>query len=204
MVHIDVLTEEQSAKTFLHNIMPKILGGEDTYSIYNYQGKHDLIKKLPNRLRAYHNPPLNTHKIIILIDRDSGNCKDIKNQLENIACNAGLTTKTMDPNNFQVITRVVIEELESWYFGDIVALHEAYPIIPKNLRQRKGYCTPDTIPKPSNRLLRLLQSEYAETNHLPKIDVAQRVSPYMNPEINTSESFQQFCEGVKACQLSDR
>ena len=56
MTHIDVLTEESSAKEFLHIILPRILEDTDTYNIYSYQGKQDLLKKLPYRLRAYHNP----------------------------------------------------------------------------------------------------------------------------------------------------
>ncbi|MBO5368630.1 DUF4276 family protein [Methanocorpusculum sp.] len=137
MVHIDVLTEESSAKEFLHNLLPRILEDTDTYNIYSFQGKQDLLKKLPYRLRAYHNYPLNTHKVIILIDRDAGNCVNLKRQLEEIVHDAGLISKRENPDNFRAITRIVIEELESWYFGDTQALHEAYPEIPKNLREKK-------------------------------------------------------------------
>ena len=203
MVHIDVLTEESSAKEFLHNLLPRILEDTDTYNIYSFQGKQDLLKKLLYRLRAYHNYPLNTHKVIILIDRDAGNCVNLKRQLEEIVHDAGLISKRENPDNFRAITRIVIEELESWYFGDTQALHEAYPEIPKNLREKKGYEKPDEIIKPSNKLLRLLKTEYAHMTHLPKIEAAKRIAPYMSPEINTSESFQKFCEAVKACQISE-
>lgn len=158
-----------------------------------------MLKKLPNRLRAYRHDPLNTHKVIVLIDRDIRDCHDLKQELEFITRKAGVVSKTENSENFQVVTRIVIEELESWYFGDITALHEAYPCVPKTLSQKRGFCDPDKIVKPSERLHRMLQSEYPGVSRLLKVEVAERVSAHMSPEINTSKSFQAFREGILAC-----
>ena len=199
MTHIDFFTEEESARVVLDALLPRMLPSDSSYNIYVYQGKRDLLKKLPNRLRAYRHPPLNTHKLIILIDRDNQDCLELKRELESLARKAGVVSKTENSERFQVVTRIVIEELESWYFGDTAALHKAYPCVSKTLSQKKGYGDPDKIVKPSEKLHRLLKSEYPSVNRLLKVEVAERVSVHMSPDINTSESFQAFRKGILAC-----
>jgi hypothetical protein len=46
--------------------------------------------------------------------------KKLKEQLQQIAVAAGLLTRTHAPHNFRVINRIAIEELEAWFFGDVV------------------------------------------------------------------------------------
>ena len=199
MVHIDFFTEEESARVALYSLLPRMLPESAVFDIFAFQGKGDLLKKLPKRLRAYRHPPLNTHKVIVLIDRDTRDCQSLKQELELIAREAGIVSKTENPNDFQIVTRIVIEELEAWYFGDVTALHEAFSCVSKTICQRRGFENPDEVAKPSKRLLKLLQSEYPGASRLPKIEVAERVSAYMNPKMNMSRSFQVFYEGVKAC-----
>ena len=134
------------------------------------------------------------------MDRDNKRCTDVKEQLEAIVNSAGLISKRENPLNFQVVTRIVIEELESWYFGDIPALHNAYPSIPATLGSKRKFREPDSIKKPSDTLFRLLiKDECKGLRHLPKLDTASRVSQYMDCFSNTSESFIAFREAVLAC-----
>ena len=47
--------EEPSAKAMLQGIIPRLLPGIETRYI-GFEGKQDLEKRLPIRLRAWHNP----------------------------------------------------------------------------------------------------------------------------------------------------
>ena len=76
----------------------------------------------------------------MLIDEDRKDCHELKAKLEQAAHEAGFVTKSSaGPNeDFQVVSRLAIEELEAWFFGDVEALHTAYPRIsenPTNLKQ---------------------------------------------------------------------
>jgi len=44
-----------------------------------------------------------------------------------------------------VVNRIAIEELEAWYFGDVEAICDAYPGVPRTLAQRNGMREPDEI-----------------------------------------------------------
>ena len=51
--HLDVYVEEISMKVFLEAWLKKWLPEECTFEIFPYQGKHALLRKLPDRLNAY-------------------------------------------------------------------------------------------------------------------------------------------------------
>lgn len=51
-MHIEFLVEEPSAKAALSNLAPRIVPGVE-FRIIPFQGKHDLLSKLPARLRGY-------------------------------------------------------------------------------------------------------------------------------------------------------
>ena len=77
------------------------------------------MRHLPSRLQGYAQWIPADHKIVVLIDRDNEDCKRLKARLEQMALNAGLTTRSQPADDrFAVINRIVIEELEAWYFGD--------------------------------------------------------------------------------------
>ena len=52
-MHIEFLVEERSAEAALQNLLPRIFGSVATFTIHPYQGKPDLLKKLPIRLKGY-------------------------------------------------------------------------------------------------------------------------------------------------------
>ena len=82
---------------------------------------------------------------MVLVDHDRDDCLQLKQQLEQMATEAGLVTKTQGAERFQVVNRVVIEELESWFFGDWPAVRRAYPKVPENIPRRAKYRNPDEI-----------------------------------------------------------
>jgi hypothetical protein len=189
--------EEPSAEAALVELVPRILKGQAfEYDIFPFQGKHDLLSKLPSRLKAYTSPPADEWRIIVLIDRDEEDCTKLKGRLEDVAAKAGLKTRTLSPQDFRLVNRIVIEELEAWFFGDVEALRAAYPrSIDPNLAAQAAYRDPDAIKGGTwESLERLLKRDHP--GGLEKIRAAQDIAQHMQPERNRSRSFQVFREAL--------
>jgi hypothetical protein len=132
---------------------------------------------------------------VILIDEDREDCHKLKEQLENIAINAGFITKTSSQkrNDFQILNRIIIEELEAWFFGDIHAICQAYPRVSSNLATQAKYRHPDAITGGTwEALEKVLKRAGYHLGGLEKFRLARGISPYMNPRENKSPSFQIF------------
>lgn len=198
-MHLEFLVEEVSLKEALNNILPKILTPEIDFQIHDFRGKQNLLKKLPDRLKAYKQWLPNDGKIVVLIDEDRENCHQLKHKLESIAEQAGFMTKTSQKTNqdFQVLNRIIIEELEAWFFGDINAICQAYPKISPNLAKKKSYRNPDSIKGGTwEALERVLNRAGYHQGGLEKLKAAKEISLYLNPVINKSKSFQVFYQGL--------
>jgi len=198
-LHFEFLVEESSLESALTQLLPKILPSTVTFKIHAFRGKDDLICKLPNRLKGYQAwlPP--DWKIVILIDEDREDCLKLKKQLENIAILAGLITKSSCQKNksFQVLNRIVVEELEAWFFGDVEAICQAYPKVSANLANQQPYRDPDAIKGGTwEALERVLRRAGYHQGGLEKYKASSEISKYMNPESNRSKSFQVFCQGL--------
>jgi hypothetical protein len=200
-MHIEILVEEPSAEAALRVLMPKILGAqaEISFQIRVFQGKPDLLAKLPSRLRAYRSWLPEDWRVVVLVDTDGQDCFQEKRRLEEIARNAGFRTRasTGGKAGFEVLTRLAIQELEAWFFGDIEALCAAYPRIPRSLGSRSGYRDPDAI---SGGTAEALERELKRAGHhqggLAKIQAAREIAVHMDPERNRSRSFQAFRQGL--------
>ena len=200
-MHIEFFLEEPSTEETLKALLPKILSNEVTFDFLVFEGKDDLLNNLSARLNGYRWIP-GDWRIMILIDEDRRDCHELKEKLERTAHEAGFGTKTSTlPNtDFQIVNRLAIEELEAWFFGDIEALHAAYPRVSRNLQYQARYRDPDAIPGGTYEALeRLLIERNYYTDKLPKTEVAQNIAQYMEPSRNRSKSFQVFVEGLKAC-----
>lgn len=193
-MHLEFLVEEPSAEAALQNLLPKLVGKDVTFNIRVFQGKQDLLKNLPERLRGYR-PwlPANWH-IVILLDKDQEDCFELKLKLEEIAHKGGFTTRSnaSPDGKFNIINRIAIEELEAWFFGDVPALQAAYPRIPRFLDRRRNFRNPDAIHNTCEALGRVLKGVGYYRGGLPKIEVARRISVHMEPARNSSKSFQVF------------
>jgi hypothetical protein len=197
-MHIEFLVEEPSAEAALRNLVPKIVGDDISYNIHVFQGKQDLLKKLPKRLRGYHPWLPENWNIIVLIDKDQEECVNLKKRLDKIANNEGFITRSnSDPHKkFQVINRIAIEELEAWFFGDVKAMKLAYPKIPSLLDRNRKFRNPDAIHNTCEALGRILKRYGYYRGGLPKIEVAKRISINMDPDRNNSKSFQVFRDAL--------
>ena len=200
-MHIKFFLEEPSAEEALRQILPKILSPNVICIFHVFEGKDDMLEELPKHLKGHRGIP-NDWRLIVLIDEDRKDCHELKAKLEQAAHEAGFVTKSSaGPNeDFQVVSRLAIEELEAWFFGDVEALHTAYPRIPENLQSKAKYRDPDAIQGGTSEALEhlLIQKNYYR-GRVPKPIVAQNIAQHMEPSRNRSKSFQVFVEGLKAC-----
>ena len=199
-MYIEFFLEEESAEVALKIILPKILSADVGFNFHVFQGKPDLLGKLPERLRVYRRWIPDDWRIVVLIDRDQKDCFQLKAQLEGIVHDAGFATKSNPPQegDFHVVNRLAIEELEAWFFGDIEAVRTAYPRVARNLQGQAKYRNPDAITGGTHEALRRVL-HYYYPQRLLKTTVAQKIAQHMEPYRNGSKSFQVFVEGLKAC-----
>lgn len=196
---LELLVEEPSAEAALNHLLPKLLGPDLLFRVYPHQGKPDLLKKLPARLRGYRRWIPEDWGIVVLIDADGKDCVEQKATLESMARQAGFSTRatTGRGGRFQVLNRLAIEELEAWFFGDVEALCEAYPGIPPSLGERAAYRDSDAIRGGTGESL---EREFQKAGHhlggLSKIKAAREISACMEPSWNRSRSFQVFRQGL--------
>lgn len=191
-MYFEFLVQEDSAAYALEALLPKILGEQGaphSWTIHSYEGGADFTRSLPKRLRGYAQwmPP--DHRIVILVDEDRHDCHGLKSEVRQFVAMAGLDQQ-------HVLIRIAIEELEAWYFGDVEALCAAYPRLPEGLPRREAYRDPDAIKGGTWEALdrELVRAGYRQG--LAKVEAARLIAPHMDPNRNTSHSFQVFREGL--------
>ena len=103
--------------------------------------------------------------------------------------------------SFEVVNRIVVEELEAWYFGAIPELVRAFHGVPLTLSNKQKYRDPDAIRGGTHeQLLRVLQNagHFKGQSRLPKIEIARKMGSLIDPDTNLSTSFSHFLSGLKA------
>ena len=190
--HVELLVEEPSMEVALRALLPKIIG-DLSFEVYRHQCKDELLERLPQRLRGYANwlPP--SWRIVVIVDRDDDDCVALKANLEEAAKEAGLPTRSEDAEQWQVVNRLAIEELEAWYFGDWQAVQVAYPRVSPTVPLQARYRNPDAIRGGTwEAFERVLQRAGYFGGGLRKIEAARTVAALMDPAINVSGSFRIF------------
>lgn len=193
-----VLVEEYSMEAALEILLPRMLGDIE-FQIIRFQCKNDLLKQLPFRLNGYRQWLPETWSILVLVDRDDDDCIVLKQILEGQAEAAGFLTKTKAAagQRFKVTNRIVIEELEAWYFGDWAAVKSAYPKVPETIPQKAPYRDPDTIKGGTwEAFERILKRAGYFSTGLRKTECAREIARHMNVQQNHSHSFNLFRSAV--------
>lgn len=188
--HVELLVEEPSMEAALRLLLPKVVG-DLSFEVYPHQGKGDLLGRLPERLRGYASWIPKSWRIVVVVDRDDDDCEKLKAQLEKMAADAGLATRTAaEKKACVVVNRIAIEELEAWYFGDWEAVRTMYPRVPQTISAKAKYRAPDAIKGGTwEAFERLLQSAGYFAGGLAKIEAARAVAEHMVPSRNRSPSF---------------
>jgi hypothetical protein len=191
VTHVEILVEEPSAELVLQALVPKIVDPGVSFAVRRFQGKQDLLKRLPGALRGYGaRLAWEALRIVVLIDRDTDDCLKLKKTLVRMSEEAGLSADA-------VLHRIVIDELESWFLGDVPAMRTAYERLPKDFGKQARYRDPDDTGKASRALEDHLRSKGYHRNGLAKTVVAEAVAPHMDIENNRSKSFQVFRDGLR-------
>jgi hypothetical protein len=197
-VTLEILVEERSAETALRVLLPRIVPGT-TFRIYTFQGKRDLLSKLPYRLRDYARYATAAGiRVVVLLDRDDDDCRALKERLERMAADAGIRTPSATGGPAELVFRIVVEELESWFLGDVPALRCAYPRLPPDLDQQVKYRDPENIVGGAwEALAHVLSKHGYHRTGLAKIAAASDIARHMNVESNRCRSFHVFRDGLR-------
>lgn len=145
-----------------------------------------LLDQLPSKLRVYGKRPAQTFVVLVVVDVDRTPCKELLRDL-----NAMLASIDLKP---QVLFRLAIEEIESWFISDVNALRSAYP---KRLDKTvlKGL-EPDAIVGAWEKLAKALRLDESSAGPGVKLSWAEKISPHLNLDQPRSPSLRKFIEGV--------
>ena len=175
-----VFTEEMSAKVMLESLLPRLLPQEIHIQCIDFEGKQDLEKQLPIKLKGWRTRDT---CFVILRDQDSGNCHHIKRNLRSI-CDAA--------NKPEVLIRIACHELESWYWGDLAAVEASLEIDGLTAFQATAkYRNPDAIIHPSAKLKKVTKNRYQ------KVGGSRVIGRHLSLDNNRSRSFRNFIHGVR-------
>lgn len=169
-------------KVLLNGLLPRLLPGWEEgqdFQCVPHDGKSDLERSIRIKLRAWRVPG---DRFVVVRDNDGGDC---------IAIKRGLAQLCEQHGRPDTLVRLVCQELESWYIGDLKALASAYPehkLDTAGLRKR--FAQPDTWRKPSVELERLIPE-------FQKRDGARRMAEHLQEERNASPSFRVFVSAVR-------
>ena len=185
-------------EAFLRALLPRLLPQDRTFDVRVFQGKRDLLQKLESRLRAYARWLPDECRIVVMVDRDNDDCHALKAQLEKAAGRAGLLTRSRaNARPWQLVNRVVIEELEAWYFGDWEAVRIAYPKVSSTIPNKAPYRVPDAIAGGTwEAFERILKRHGYFTTGLRKVEAARAIATHIDPKRNCSQSFGLFADAI--------
>ena len=208
-MHFEFLIEDQSGKTAMEILAPKLLNEDDTYRFHPYKGlgrtpkgikpntdasKRILLDQLPRLLQGYGKTPHSGFIVVIcdLDKKDKGEFLFELNGLVNV-CNP-------KPN---AIFCLAIEEFEAWYLGDLNAVLRAYPSAKRSVLN--GYVNDsicdtwellaDAIYKGGSRTL--IKKGWQSVGEQKSI-WAGTISPHMDVGNNSSPSFNDMRARLKA------
>ena len=196
--HFEFHVEEPSMEAFLAAWLPRFLPQHCTFAIFPYPGKPALLRRLRNRLRGYANWMPAGYRIVVVVDRDRDECEEIKSRLEQICASAGLRSRRAAGGpDWQIVTRIAIEELEAWYFGDWPAVCAAYPRVSANIPGRAARQGPDAIRGGTwEAFERVLQRHGYFRQGLAKVQTATDIGKHIDPTHNRSPSFAVFRDAI--------
>lgn len=171
-------------KVLLEGMLPRLFPDLDFLCV-PHEGKQDLEKSIPRKLRAWKEAGV---RFVVVRDNDGGDCHALKARLHGL-CREGRREDTL--------IRIPCQELEAWYFGEPEALAEAFSDDRlREIGQRSRYRNPDAISDPSSELQRLIPE-------FQKVSGARRLAAHLSPTRNGSRSFQVLLEGIRDWLQSD-
>lgn len=203
MIWIEVLVEGASDLPTVKEVLErkfKLVEGEH-FRMHAHRGKgklpdnplkrpdtkhQGLLDQLPAKLRGY-GKSLESHAVVlVVIDTDLQDCKELLAQL-----NAMLLVLPVKP---RVLFRLAIEETESWFIADMDALRSAYPggVKTRGLKNIQ----PDAVVGAWEKLAESLGVARKMVAGPTKFQWAQKIAPHLDLEQPKSPSFKKLIDGV--------
>jgi len=209
-MHIEFLVEDSSGEKMLSQLLPKILGGQGaphTWRIKAYKGvgripaglsvkadpaKRMLLDQLPRLLQGY-GKTVGIDAVVVVLDTDNRECSAFLTELKSLLANCKPAPHTL--------FRLAIEETEAWYFGDKQSILQAYP---RAKRDVIGRYTQDSVCGTWELLADAVypggSAAIKKTGWpLPgqiKHEWAEKITPFMDIDQNTSPSFMKLRDGL--------
>jgi hypothetical protein len=179
------LLEEPSMKALLEALLPRVFPGwvvGQQFLCVPHEGKSDLDRSIPRKLSAWR---IQGDRFVVVRDNDNADCLALKQRL------VGMCAKYGRPDT---LIRLVCQELEAWYLGDLKALAEAFDTPKADAPAlRKRFVDPDGWQKPSVEVRRLVPE-------FQKGSGARLMGQHLSIEGNASVSFRAFMSGVQRLQ----
>jgi hypothetical protein len=192
-LHFEIFLEEPSAEAFIMEAWPRICPAGATCQTHAFQGKQELLAKLPGQLKAMIKWIPDHFRIVVLLDEDRQDCAALKKTLERMSHDAGLGTLSAPGKCARVANRIAVEELEAWMLGDPEALRAAFPKLSATFEKAASLRNPDAVKGGTwEALERLLQKSGYYLGGLAKVDCARSVASHIDPDRNVSPSFKIF------------
>jgi len=167
-------------REMLEGLLPRILPIDIPYHLIAHEGKTDLDRSIPRKLRAWQTPG---SRFIVLRDKDAADCRRVKRGLQRLCAGAGRE---------DVLIRIVCHHLEAWFLGDLVAVEAAFKVRHlARLERRASLRNPDGLANAAQELKRLVPS-------YQKLHGARSIGLQLDPGRNRSHSFRVFVAGLNA------
>ncbi len=175
------LLEEPSLKHLLEGLLPRLYPSL-IFQCVAHEGKQDLEKSVPRKLRAWREPGV---RFLVVRDNDGEDCVALKRRLAALCEDAGRGDS---------VVRIACQEIEAWYLGDSDALADAYANEKlRGVGRRARFRNPDAVQHPSAALRRLAPE-------FQKVDGARRMAARLTREGNRSASFHALLNGIEKLQ----
>ncbi len=167
------LLEEPSAKIMLQNVRERLPHNNIQFNYIVFEGKGDLDKNFANRVKNYCN---NNARFIILRDKDSADCKKLKQEMLN---------KIFSIKGKNIKIRIACHELESFYLGDLKAVETGMGISKLSAMQNnRKYREPDQLANAKQELQNITHKRYQS------VSSSRHIAPYLSLDgTNKSDSF---------------
>ena len=209
-MHIEFLVEDSSGEKMLSYLLPKILGAHGaphTWKLIGYKGigrippglsvkadpaKRMLLDRLPRLLQGY-GKTKGTDAVVVVLDTDRRDCSAFLTELKAVLAKCKPAPRTL--------FRLAIEEMEAWYLGDRQSILQAYP---RAKRDVIGRYAQDTVCGTWELLADAVypggSAAIKKTGWpLPgqiKHEWAEKITPFMDINQNTSPSFMKLRDGL--------
>lgn len=171
-------------EAFLEGVLPRLLPDHVHTILIPHEGKSDLERSIPRKLRAWRTP--NT-SFVVVRDQDSADCRSVKQRLLEL-CHDGGRPDTL--------VRIACRELEAYYLGAPETLTQ---VTGQHAWQRgalrKVLRAPDEVDRPSHLVM----------EHAPgfgKVSLARAMGRVIPLDQSRSTSFLTLLRGIRAVAAS--